>query len=603
LASVTGIGAVKQIVTGSNFACALDAAGDTFCWGENQSGQLGIAAGVDQTTRVPTGASKAAYVAAHGATACSLKLDGYVSCLGDVSAGQSGVLATSSIVLTNSKVSNVTRVSTGTNTTCVLATSTLNCWGTLTPEDTDMNFDEVSVGSSSACAISTTKSLYCWGSNSSGQLGDNTSKASSTKIGMVAIDANFSKVAVGYRHACAVTDAGLVYCWGDNSRLQLGSTGADSKIPKAVPGIGTAVSVAVGDYHSCVQLQDGAITCWGDNSKKQINATSSSQLAPTSLVLAGAVRSYSLGSFNTCLLTNIAPVTTNTLNCFGDNSKKQSPGVVAGSYKEVSSGSNTVCAINTQDEIYCFGSADSSKLGGVSVDTSTPTKITDFAARLVSVGGSHVCRTNVIGKLGCWGSNLTGQLTSSFGYPKAFSKPTIYISGSKALGETLTANVFSSELNAKNIFLWTRANTASGSFANLTSQTKNTLTTSGTDLGRYFAAEVKQSKWGVTSPTYSSAVVGPITAQIRILLTPVPLLSGSNKVGSFLIARPGRWDSGTTFTYKWYRGSAVIKGATKSSYQLVTADVGKQISVAVTGAKSGLPRVTKKSSKTSKIIR
>jgi alpha-tubulin suppressor-like RCC1 family protein len=605
LQQVSGINAVKQLVTGSNFACVLDTAGDTFCWGENQAGQLGITAGADQPTRIPTGASKSAFLASYGSTSCSLKLDGYVACIGDVSSGQSGVLATSASVLLNTQVSNAFRLSTSTTTTCAINISTISalyCWGPLAPEDTDLAIDEVSVGNSSACAISNAKNLYCWGSNSSGQLGDSSVKSSTLQLNKVASDASFSKVAVGYRHACAVTDTGLVYCWGDNSRLQLGSTGADSKIPKAVPGIGTAVSIAVGDYHSCAQLQDGAISCWGDNSKRQINASTTTQLSPSSLVLSGSVRGYSLGSFNTCLLTSTGPWS-NSLNCFGDNSKKQSPGVVSGSYKEVSAGSNTVCAVNSQDLVYCFGSADSNKINGVSLDTSTPTKISDVPSRLVAVGGSHVCSTTIIGRLGCWGSNTHGQLTSSFGYPDAFAKPVVLIQGSKALGETLTAKVFSTETNITNSYLWKRASVGSSSFASLTSQTKSTLTTSGTDLGRVFMVEIKQSKWGITSSESVSSAYGPIRAQVRILLTPVPLLSGSNKVGKFLIARPGRWDTGVKLSYQWYRGSTIIKGATKSSYQLVAADVGKQISVAVSGVKSGLPKATKRSAKTSKIVR
>jgi hypothetical protein len=194
-------------------------------------------------------------------------------------------------------------------------------------------------------------------------------------------------------------------------------------------------------------------------------------------------------------------------------------------------------------------------------------------------------------------------LTSSFGYTDAFAKPVVLIQGSKALGETLTAKVFSTETNITNSYLWKRASVGSSSFASLTSQTKSTLTTSGTDLGRVFMVEIKQSKWGITSSESVSSAYGPISAQVRILLTPVPLLSGSNKVGKFLIARPGRWDTGVKLSYQWYRGSSIIKGATKSSYQLVAADVGKQISVAVSGVKSGLPKATKRSAKTSKIVR
>ena len=129
------------------------------------------------------------------------------------------------------------------------------------------------------------------------------------------------------------------------------------------------------------------------------------------------------------------------------------------------------------------------------------------------------------------------------------------------------------------------------------------MVSSGIDLGRFFIVEVKQSKWGITSPSYLSKAVGPVGPAIRLLLTPIPSVSGVNKVSKVLIARPGRWDTGATLSYQWYRGSTAIKGATKINYKLVAADVGKQICVAVIGNKPGFPKVTKKSQKTVKIIR
>jgi len=414
----------------------------------------------------------------------------------------------------------------------------------------------------------------------------------------VASTNSFAHVAVGFRHACAVTTDGLVFCWGDNSKQQLGSAGADTKAPKAVPGIGTASTIALGDYHSCVQQVSGAITCWGDNSKKQINATATTPLNPIDLVLAKPITSYSLGGYNTCLIDSAK-----ALQCFGDNTKKQSPGVLAGTFNTVSAGVNTVCAINSDNKTFCFGAADSGKLGNTTVDTSTPKEISGFSASTVSVGLQHVCAIRSTGSLACWGSNASGQLASSFGFPPAFAAPAITVMGTYALGETFTSFINGTENGATFSYLWTRAPSIDGSYSNLTSQTNSTYVSSGIDLGRFFIVEVKQSKWGITSTNYLSRPVGPVGPAIRLLLTPIPSISGVNKVSKFLIARPGRWDTGANLSYQWYRGSTAIKGATKANYQLGVKDVGKQIYVAVSGLKTGLPKVTMKSLKTAKVIR
>lgn len=601
LSPVSGISSVSQLATGEHFACALDESNDSYCWGENAVGQLGINAGADQVTRIPTGAAKAVAIDAGLNSLCALKLlDGSVGCVGDVTSGQSGYLLSSQTPLLNGTASSLVKISSGATTTCAINTAgLLACWGTLVPGIPEyLSFTDVSVGNASACAVTTTKAIYCWGSNSSGQLGDNTSKSATMMVPVASAINNFVHVAVGFRHACGVTTDGLVYCWGDNSKQQLGSAGADTKAPKAVPGIGTASTIAVGDYHTCVQQLNGAVTCWGDNSKKQINATATSPLSPIDLVLTKPISSYSLGSYNTCLLD-----TSKGLQCYGDNSKKQSPGNLVGSFTSVSAGANTVCVINTDNKTLCFGAADSAKLGNTSVDTATPKEITGVTALSLSVGLQHVCALSTTGTLSCWGSNASGQLASSFGFPSAFSIPTITVLGTLALGETLTTFIDGTETNSTFTYLWTRASAANGSYSSLTSQTASTYVSSGIDLGRYYVVEVKQSKWGITSTSYQSKPVGPVGPAIRLLLTPMPSISGVYKVSKFLITRPGRWDSGVSLSYQWYRGSTLIKGATKANYQLAVKDIGKQIYVAVTGVKTGLPKVTVKSQKTVKIIR
>ncbi len=179
----------------------------------------------------------------------------------------------------------------------------------------------------------------------------------------------------------------------------------------------------------------------------------------------------------------------------------------------------------------------------------------------------------------------------------------VAVAGTKAVGEVLRASVSGQEAKVTYTYLWKRASSINGLVANLTSQIGSSYTVTGTDLGKFFVVEVKQSKWGTTSIGYSSQFSSAIGNQIRLLFTPVPTITGTTKAGRILTARPGRWDAGVKLSYKWYRGKSLIKGATKSTLSVTSIDVGKQLYVAVTGFKSGVPKVVTKSAKTVKIVR
>ncbi len=82
---------------------------------------------------------------------------------------------------------------------------------------------------------------------------------------------------------------------------------------------------------------------------------------------------------------------------------------------------------------------------------------------------------------------------------------------------------------------------------------------------------------------------------------PVPTIAGSFAVASTLTAKPGAWNSGTTFAYQWLRDGVKISAATKATYKLTTADAGTSISVVVTGAKSGSSTLAKTSAASAKV--
>jgi len=89
---------------------------------------------------------------------------------------------------------------------------------------------------------------------------------------------------------------------------------------------------------------------------------------------------------------------------------------------------------------------------------------------------------------------------------------------------------------------------------------------------------------------------------LKFTTTPTPKISGTAKVGRTLKAVPGTWKpSGVKLSYRWYRGSSKISGATRSSYKLTSKDKGKTIKVTVTGTRTGYVTVVKTSKSTSKV--
>jgi hypothetical protein len=199
--------------------------------------------------------------------------------------------------------------------------------------------------------------------------------------------------------------------------------------------------------------------------------------------------------------------------------------------------------------------------------------------------------------------NTSGQLAASFGFPSAFAKVLPAISGKANVGETLSTTVSAIEPYAQASYSWFKASDDKSLGLVVSGATGAKHVLAASDLNRFLSSGVKLSKWGATSSVFRSEYVGPIAKATRILVSSVPTITGDAKVGRLLIARSGSWEAGTTLTYQWYRGTTKISGATKAVYKLSATDIGKQISLWVTGSKPGLPKVIKKSLKTKKIAR
>ncbi len=345
-AAITLTASTSPLAAGGLSTCGVDANGGAVCWGDNQHGALGIG-GFDPTTSLAplavSGLSKGVRAIAGGPFAqCAILDNGTARCWGDSLFGDLGG-STQSVQMPTphdkTGLSNdVARIGFGFTFACALTTSGRGkCWGlggagqlgNGTTKDEysarDIATTEplvdlgASMGGLFACAVTTAGKVLCWGQNSSGQLGSNGTNDQPRPVAVEGLDARARNVACGRDHACALLVDGGVACWGSEAKGQLGrgKIGGKANPPARVVGVSSATSIAVGGDHACA-IAAGRAVCWGSNDAAQI-ASAPSVLAPTEVAPASfAPVAVTAGFQHTCVMGAQQAV-----RCFGDGSRKQ----------------------------------------------------------------------------------------------------------------------------------------------------------------------------------------------------------------------------------------------------------------------------------------
>ncbi len=294
--AVPGLTGVTQVSAGANHTCARLSTGDLRCWGLNATGQLGdgTTTGRLTPTAVP-GLTGVATVSAGEYHTCALMQDGTARCWGSGERGQLGNngTANSLVPVTVQDLSNAVQLEAGSEHTCArLGNHTMKCWGfgvygqlgdganvnRLVPvlvvlEGVDMA--GFSTGRYHTCAITSDSNVYCWGYNSSGQLGTGGTSSYNLPVLVSSVYPAVSLSAGGV-HTCAVLADGTGRCWGYNNHGQLGNNSTvDSTSPVTVEGLAGAWRVTVGFDHSCAVGTTGQIAwCWGYNFAGQLGDNS-----------------------------------------------------------------------------------------------------------------------------------------------------------------------------------------------------------------------------------------------------------------------------------------------------------------------------------------
>lgn len=283
---------------------------------------------------------------------------------------------------------------------------------------------KISAGGSTACGIRSDRALLCWGLNHRGQVGDGTTKTVSSPKRVAPKTKGWAQVDTGWFHTCGITTEGRMSCWGDNSHGQLGDgTRKNATKPRRVAGTGWR-SVTVGGWSTCATKTDFSLWCWGRNNVGQLGVgDQADRLRPTRVGTSKVWGEVSLSWTHGC-----GRQRSGVVRCWGRNDRGQvgastavyvtRPARITGAplARSIATAEATSCIVGTDSSLWCWGDDRFGQLGdGVAAAGTEPTpKRRAGQYSTVSGGWLHVCATTrgSTGATGsvCWGDNTRGQL-------------------------------------------------------------------------------------------------------------------------------------------------------------------------------------------------
>jgi len=360
-------------------ACALLSSGDVYCWGDNESGELGtrLPRGQRQSQKpirvkhVPKALSVAVGSGYDSGFTCAALRGGKVSCWGSNAMGTlgrgrfpkhgffpSGFAGFHPDPTTIRGVERVIAVS-----------------GT---------YDHV-------CALLSSGRVVCWGGNEYEQLGDGRSDHGTFALGASDWAMDFSprpvavkgirtatQVSAGVGQTCTILKSGRVSCWGVINGVWVGAdkkppVSIDSPKPIEVKGVHNARQISVGSGFACAVIAGGSIECWSSTVKAQVGSPI------TVRGVAGATQ-VSAGQDRACAVTRGGLV-----ECWDEGYSRiaKTPGraeQVKGLSKivQVSVGSEDRCALRSDGKVFCWKTSPFWPEGLGSTAGRTPTEVTGF---------------------------------------------------------------------------------------------------------------------------------------------------------------------------------------------------------------------------------
>lgn len=297
----------------------------------------------------------------------------------------------------------------------------IDVFGTETLEDIEIT--SVVEGMRHSIVLDTDNTLWAWGDNGNGQLGDGTTE---NRYVPTEILGSVVDISAGSAHTIAILEDGSLWAWGDNSNGQLGDGTTESRyLPTRI--LNSVVAASAGSAHTVAILEDGSLWAWGNNFQGQLgDGTTINRYSPVRIM--SDVTFVTTGGHHT-----MAIRTDDSLWSWGNNSMGQlgngargnliiypnpDPKTIMDNVATVSTGLNHTMAIRTDGSLWAWGDNRYGQFGfvyGASIPAMTPyssypVRILMPSISTVSVGANHTVAIREDGRLLTWGNNRDGQL-------------------------------------------------------------------------------------------------------------------------------------------------------------------------------------------------
>ncbi len=452
-AQVGTVATWRQVSAGQQHAAAVRQDGTIWAWGNNDYGQLGTGARSTQLRPVPllNAATTWTSVSAGGLHTVAQRQDGTVWAWGALERGQVG--ATGQLYVGAGAGPQFTPRQ-------------------LLPADT---WQQVGAGSLHSAAIRADGSLWTWGGNAYGQLGNGAVATSFTQYepARVGTATNWQSVSAGYYHTVALRQDGTMWAWGGNSggmvgngttidqptpvqvgtgytwrsvsagpgftlairadgtlwawgynyegQLGIGSTVGQQNVPTQVGTATNWASLGPGWYHALATRTDGTLWAWGSNVAGQLGlgTTSSQGNQQRTPVQVGTATNWA--SVAAGISHSVARRTDGTLWAWGSGNGQTSPAQVgtATTWASVTTYASHSAAIKTDGTLWTWGQNDSGQLGlGRGAGSAAPAQVgTATTWQRIALGDEHSLAVRTDGTLWVWGSNSDGQLAAPYAAP------------------------------------------------------------------------------------------------------------------------------------------------------------------------------------------
>ena len=380
----------SQVAVGNSHIAAVNTDGTLWAWGLGTSGQLGTNLAVSNSNPVQITTSTSYTNVFATANSTYLKSNQFIFPVGLNTSGQLGVGDTA-------YRSNPVQIISLDNRPVFNSPVTIGA----------SSWTSVAAGYSHSMAIRSDSTLWAWGINAVGQLGDSTTvnKSSPAQVGT----SNWAIVHASQSHTAAIHYDRTLWGWGYNATGQLGdSTTVNRSSPVQVAGLTTYWNdVEAGTSHTVALAENNTVFAWGAAATGQTgDGTTLNKSSPVQVNASFYTQINAAGTGGGVL----DPY--GTMYSFGDDTFGQlgNQGIKY-SWSQLANGNNHSLAIRSDGKLYTWGNGAIGAIGtGETTSKSNPVQIGNSSWALVAAGNSFSLGITATGQLFAWGRNIGGQL-------------------------------------------------------------------------------------------------------------------------------------------------------------------------------------------------